>query len=56
MVWSKAQRQRLQAERRLLKRFFPAFNWINPTDSNNTRVEGNVCTNSMNLYKSVCSF
>ncbi len=50
MTWTKVQQQRLQTERDILKRYFPNFSWINPTDSNNTRVEGNVCSNAGNIY------
>ncbi|WP_341736740.1 hypothetical protein [Microcoleus sp. CAWBG640] len=50
MTWTQLQQQRLQVERQILKKYFPSFSWINPGDSNNTRVEGNVCTNAGNVY------
>ncbi|MEM1171505.1 MAG: hypothetical protein AAGJ08_21090 [Cyanobacteria bacterium P01_H01_bin.35] len=50
MSWTKGQQQRLQTERQILRKYFPNFNWINPTDSNNTRVEGSVRTNAGNNY------
>ncbi|ASC71410.1 hypothetical protein XM38_023620 [Halomicronema hongdechloris C2206] len=50
MNWSKIQQKRLLIEKEILKKYFPAFKWVNPTDSSNTRIEGNVCTNSMKLY------
>jgi hypothetical protein len=46
MSWSKGQQQRLQTERQILKKYFPNFSWINPTNSDNTRVEGSVHTNA----------
>jgi hypothetical protein len=42
MGWSLVQQRRLQAEREILSRFFPSFEWISPNDNNNTKVEGNV--------------
>lgn len=50
MSWSKGQQQRLQTERQILKKYFPNFSWINPTNSDNTRVEGSVRTNAGNNY------
>jgi ubiquitin-protein ligase len=50
MTWTQVQQQRLQVERQILKKYFPSFSWINPTDSNNTRVEGSVRTNAGNTY------
>jgi len=50
MGWSSTQQRRLQVERQVLSKYFPSFQWLNPTDSGNTRVEGNVCTNAMNVY------
>ena len=45
MRWSLVQQQRLQAERKILSRFFPCFEWISPYDNNNTKIEGTVPTN-----------
>lgn len=50
MGWSVAQQQRLQVERQVLSKYFPTFKWINPTDNSNTRVEGNLRTNSGRSY------
>ncbi|TAE94468.1 MAG: hypothetical protein EAZ78_28345 [Oscillatoriales cyanobacterium] len=50
MTWTQVQQQRLQVERQILKKYFPSFSWINPGDSNNTRVEGSVRTNAGNVY------
>jgi len=51
MAWSESQRRRLALEKDILYKYFPAFQWINATDSSNTKIEGNVCTNSRNIYK-----
>ncbi|MTJ07730.1 hypothetical protein [Anabaena sp. UHCC 0204] len=51
MSWNQVQRQRLALERDILHKYFPQFNWINPTDTNNTRIEGEVKTNVGNVYK-----
>jgi hypothetical protein len=51
MTWDQVQRKRLEHEKAILKKFFPSFNWINPTDSDNTRIEGQVKTNVGNIYK-----
>jgi hypothetical protein len=51
MSWTASQQRRLQLERQVLSKYFPAFQWLNQTDSENTRVEGNVCTNMRNVYK-----
>jgi len=50
MAWTVAQQIRLQMERGILSKYFPAFRWINPTNPFRTHIEGNVCTNPMNLY------
>ncbi|WP_204102275.1 MULTISPECIES: hypothetical protein [Spirulina sp. CCY15215] len=48
--WTQAQRSRLSTERQILNKYFPAFDWINPTDSNKTYVKGILKTNSGNNY------
>lgn len=50
-MWSQAQRQRLAVEKDILTKYFPSFTWINPADSNNTRIEGQIKTNVGNIYK-----
>jgi hypothetical protein len=37
-------------ERQILSKYFPDFSWINPTDPEKTRVEGDLRTNSKNVY------
>jgi hypothetical protein len=51
MAWSEEQRKRLAIEKQVLQKYFSEFNWINPTDSSNTRVEGQIKTNVGNTYK-----
>jgi ubiquitin-protein ligase len=51
MIWSQVQRQRLAVEKDILRKYFSTFTWINPTDSNNTRIEGQVKTDVGNIYK-----
>ncbi|MFM6152808.1 MAG: hypothetical protein ACKO3K_14175 [Cuspidothrix sp.] len=51
MSWNQLQRQRLALEKEILYTYFPKFSWINPIDSNNTRIEGEVKTNVGNVYK-----
>lgn len=51
MTWSQTQRQRLALEKQILQQYFSAFNWINPTDFNNSRIEGQVKTNVGNTYE-----
>jgi hypothetical protein len=51
MSWNQLQRQRLGLEKEILHTYFPQFSWINPIDSNNTRIEGEVKTNVGNVYK-----
>jgi len=51
MTWSEVQRQRLTVEKQILQKYFPSFKWLNPTDSINTRIEGQVKTNVGNIYK-----
>ncbi|MEH1965837.1 hypothetical protein [Nostoc sp.] len=51
MLWSTEQRKRLEVEKGILQQYFPTFNWINPTDAANTKIEGEVKTNVGNIYK-----
>ncbi len=51
MGWTTIQQKRLATERDILRKYFPAFEWKNPTDSSNTKIEGCVKSNSGNLYK-----
>jgi hypothetical protein len=51
MGWSSSQQQRLQTERAVLFRYFPAFVWKNPADSSSTKVEGYLKTNNRNTYR-----
>lgn len=51
MTWDLNQRKRLMMEKTILQKYFPSFSWINPTDSNNTRIEGYLKTNIGNKYK-----
>lgn len=51
MGWSSTQQKRLITEKSILKKYFPNFQWINPTDNSKTRVEGYVTTNSGSRYK-----
>jgi ubiquitin-protein ligase len=51
MGWSLVQQRRLQVERQALAEKFPRFQWINPTDPNNTKVEGYLRINSKMFYK-----
>jgi hypothetical protein len=50
-MWSLVQRQRLATEKQILEKYFPAFTWVNPTDSNSTKIEGELKTNVGNRYK-----
>ena len=50
-MWSEVQRKRLAVEKQILQKYFPAINWINPADSSDTRIEGEVKTNVGNKYK-----
>lgn len=50
-LWSEVQRKRLALEKEILQQYFPAFTWINPTDSSNTKIEGEVKTDVGNIYK-----
>jgi hypothetical protein len=49
--WSTDQQKRLIIEKQILEKFFPNFRWINPTDPENTRVEGNLKANTKMFYK-----
>ncbi len=51
MGWSSVQQRRLAIEKDILRKYFPDFEWKNPTDSNNTKIEGHLKSNSGNLYK-----
>jgi hypothetical protein len=51
MTWSQIQRQRLAVEKEILQKYFPAFNWINPTDSDNTQISGVIKTNVGSSYR-----
>ena len=51
MTWSQVQQKRLQTEKRILKKYFPTFKWLNPTDPDNTQVEGNIRSNAKNIYR-----
>lgn len=51
MSWSRVQQKRLLKERQILSQYFKAFEWINPTDSCNTCIEGDLLTNSKNKYQ-----
>lgn len=50
-TWTLAQQTRLQTERTILLKYFPDFEWKNPTDPNNTTLEGDLKTNIGNLYR-----
>ena len=50
MGWSMMQQRRLQLEKKILSKYFPSFHWVNQYDPENTVVEGNIITNSRNLY------
>jgi hypothetical protein len=51
MPWSRAQQIRLQIESQTLHHYFPNFKWINPTDPDNTKVEGYLKANTQMFYK-----
>lgn len=51
MGWSLVQQIRLQAERHALDKYLERFQWINPTDPDNTKVEGYLRINSKMFYK-----
>lgn len=48
--WSSDQRQRLTAESRILRKYFPSVRWINPDDPDSVRVEIELRTNSGERY------
>jgi hypothetical protein len=49
--WSTDQQKRLLIEKQILGKFFPNFQWINPSNSENTKVEGNLKANTQMFYK-----
>lgn len=51
MSWTSSQQTRLQTERIILTKYFSGFEWKNPTDSDNTTIEGYLKTNSGNRYR-----
>jgi hypothetical protein len=51
MSWSRVQQIRLQIESQTLHQYFPNFKWINPTDPDNTKVEGYLKANTQMFYK-----
>jgi ubiquitin-protein ligase len=51
MGWTSLQQTRLKTEQGILTTYFPAFEWKNPTDSSKTTIEGNLKTNSGNIYR-----
>ena len=50
-MWSQSQRQRLVAEKKILDKYFPSCNWIDPTNSSNTKIEVILKTDMGNTYK-----